>query len=333
MFKYKEYVNNHNWVIVMEKTYDFKCIDSKREERLIRFQAKIYDKSLKNKAINNNNKEKVCPYCKTVEVIKFGKFNGVQRYRCKNRECGRTFNEKQDSPFRYSKKFRKLHKDYHELYKKGLTIRECATKLNISIVTSFFWRHRFLYDLKCINYVEKLCSYVELTRFVIIENFKGNRTAINKERGKISIVNGIDDSINIISIVAARNHLGFTELRENIAPRIDKKAYAIGILDGRLNSFSKKHNKINKIKIRKEETTRIDELYSVKTKRWFKKFYGVATKYIDHYLNWRAYEYKNNIEYDYRLNNYERRSLTIELKAGIDTYISWSGIKKKVIAV
>ena len=42
-----------------------------------------------------------------------------------------------------------LH-DYYvsNLLNKGLTIRECAMKLNITIVTAFFWRHRFLFDFK-----------------------------------------------------------------------------------------------------------------------------------------------------------------------------------------
>ena len=47
------------------------------------------------------------------------------------------------------------------------------------------------------------------------------------------------------------------------------------------------------------DITPIDAIYSGKIKIWLKKFRGVATKYIDHYLSWRANEYKNNIEYIY----------------------------------
>ena len=58
------------------------------------------------------------------------------------------------------------------------------------------------------------------------------------------------------------------ELKENIEPRIDKKAIAVAFLDGRLQAFSDKHNTINKIRIRRIDITPIDASYSVKIKRW-----------------------------------------------------------------
>lgn len=312
-----------------------KTINNK-EYRLKLFKEKIDKSTLK---IENNindkkqNKYIKCPHCKSEDVIKYGSYNGIQRYKCKNNKCERTFTKQTESPFRYSKKFKENCHKYKELYEKGLTIRECAEVLNISIVTSFFWRHRFLYNLKQVNYVEKLCDYAELTRVVLLENFKGDRYSKNKEKDKISIVNAMNKSIDIISIIAARNHLGFRELKENIEPRIDKKAIAVAFLDGRLQAFSDKHNTINKIRIRRIDITPIDVSYSVKIKRWLKKFRGVATKYIDHYLSWRANEYKNNIEYDYRLNKDEKLNLNINLNIKITTYVSWNNIKSKVLPV
>ncbi|MBP3916112.1 hypothetical protein [Clostridium sp.] len=312
-----------------------KTINNK-EYRLKLFKEKIDKSTLK---IENNindkkqNKYIKCPHCKSEDVIKYGSYNGIQRYKCKNNKCERTFTKQTESPFRYSKKFKENCHKYKELYEKGLTIRECAEILNISIVTSFFWRHRFLYNLKQVNYVEKLCDYAELTRVVLLENFKGDRYSKNKEKDKISIVNAMNKSIDIISIIAARNHLGFRELKENIEPRIDKKAIAVAFLDGRLQAFSDKHNTINKIRIRRIDITPIDASYSLKIKRWLKKFRGVATKYIDHYLSWRANEYKNNIEYDYRLNKDEKLNLNINLNIKITTYVSWNNIKSKVLPV
>ena len=312
-----------------------KTINNK-EYRLKLFKEKIDKSTLK---IENNindkkqNKYIKCPHCKSEDVIKYGSYNGIQRYKCKNNKCERTFTKQTESPFRYSKKFKQNYQKYKELYEKGLTIRQCAEILNISIVTSFFWRHRFLYNLKEVNYVEKLCDYAELTRVVLLENFKGDRYSKNKEKDKISIVNAMNKSIDIISIIAARNHLGFRELKENIEPRIDKKAIAVAFLDGRLQAFSDKHNTINKIRIRRIDITPIDASYSVKIKRWLKKFRGVATKYIDHYLSWRANEYKNNIEYDYRLNKDEKLNLNINLNIKITTYVSWNNIKSKVLPV
>ena len=329
--------------------------NNNREYRLKTFKEKVYNSTIKivnnsnsnetkqeniqnsNNQINIINKDQEkpikCPHCHSEDFIKYGTYNKNQRYKCKSRKCERTFSEATQNPFKHSKKFKENCHKYEALYEEGLTIRECAKALNITIVTSFFWRHRFLYNLKRVNYVEKLCNYAELTRVVIIENFKGDRNSINKKKDKISIVNGMNKSIDIISIIAARNHLGIYELRDNIAPRIDKKACAIGFLDGRIQAFSDKHNEVNKIKINKINIKPIDKSYSLKVKRWLKKFRGVATKYIDHYLSWRAYEYKKNFEYDYGLNEEEKNKLQINLKIKITTYISWNCIKEKVLNV
>ena len=53
--------------------------------------------------------------------------------------------------------------------------------------------------------------------------------------------------------------------------------------------------KIYKINISKIDITPVDAIYSGKIKIWLKEFIGVVTKYIDHYLRWRANEYKNNM--------------------------------------
>ena len=91
--------------------------------------------------------------------------------------------------------------------------------------------------------------------------------------------------------------------------------------------------KIYKINISKIDITPVDAIYSGKIKIWLEKFRGVATKYIDHYLSWRANEYKNNIEYNYKLNKDQKLKLNIKLDIKITTYISWNNIKGKVLSV
>ena len=33
-----------------------------------------------------------CPFCSSSEFIKYGKYNKIQRYKCKNQSCNKTFN-------------------------------------------------------------------------------------------------------------------------------------------------------------------------------------------------------------------------------------------------
>ena len=285
---------------------------------------------------NNNSKSNIinkCPYCENKEIIKYGSYRSSQRYKCKDESCGRTFTNNIYNKFRYSKKFKDKWMEYFQLLNKGLTIRECAAKLNITVVTAFFWRHRFLYDIKSKNYIEKINSYVELTKMVVTENFKGSRDIRSEKRDKIIVINALNDFINIIPIVAARKHLGFYEIRDNIIPRLDRRAYVKGIIDGRLEIFAKMFNEINKVKLKTVNGKNIDIQYSIKVKKWLSKFRGVATKYLDHYLSLRLFEYKNKFEIRKKLFLSEKIKGDIYLKPEINTYISWKNIKSKVLSV
>ena len=193
---------------------------------MINFYKTLIDGNFKDKVIDNsefktveNDNSKImimsmCPYCKNKEIIKYGMYNSNQRYKCKNDNCRKTFTNEIYNQFRYSKKFKDNCNEYFELLKKGLTIRECASKLNITIVTAFFWRHRFLYDMKRKNYIEKITSYVELTKMVVRENLKGSREIYDEKRDNIIVVNAVNDSIDIVPIIVARNFFGFYEIRD-----------------------------------------------------------------------------------------------------------------------
>lgn len=285
---------------------------------------------------NRKSKVKIinkCPYCEAQDIIKYGMYKSNQRYKCKDEQCGRTFTSEFYNEFRYSKKFKENCDKYFELLNNGLTIRECATKLNITTVTAFFWRHRLLYDIKCKNYIEKINSYVELTKMIVRENFKGSREIYDTERNNIVVVNAINNYLDIIPIFAARNFLGFYEIRDNLIPRLDKKAYVIGLIDGRLKTFAKAFNEINKVKINKIQEKTIDIQYSIKAIKWLGKFRGVATKYLDHYLSLRLFEYKNNFEVRNDLSLIEKMKNKSYMKPEINTYISWKNIKSKILLI
>ena len=282
---------------------------------------------------HNKNNKNLCPYCNEDKGIKYGFYNGIQRYKCKNEDCGRTFNNDINNPFRYSKKFNHMWKKYFEVFLEGVSLRECAIRMNITLVTAFFWRHRFLHDLCEKSYIEKIGSYVELTKLVLNENFKGDRKYHKEKRDKIIIVNAINDYIDILPIFAARNFIGLFDIRDNIIPRLDRKAYVVGHLDGRLKVFANGFNEINKIKLKDNKSLNIDIAYSNKIKIWLSKFNGVASKYLEHYLSWRAFEYKNNIEYKKDNLVLERINFKVNCKAEINTYISWKKIKEKVLPI
>lgn len=315
-------------------------INSRFYKTLIKTSPKLsneqlnYKKYYKNVEENKIKEGKQCPYCKGEKIIKFGFFNGHQRFRCKNELCKKTFTGNINNPFRYSKKFRENYEKYFEFFIQGLPLRICAAKTGITLVTAFFWRHRFLHDLARKNYKEKISGpYIELTQFVTLENFKGDRKFHEEKRDKIIVINALNDKIEILPIMGGRKFFGANQLRDNLIPRLDKKAYTVGFINGRLKNFCRALNVVNKVKINKEEINEIDKGYSNKIKWWLVKFRGVASKYLDHYLNWRAFEYKNNIEYTRNNSIIEKINFNINVKAEINTYLSWNKIKEKVICI
>ena len=276
---------------------------------------------LKNKTIDK------CPYCKNKEFIKYGNYNKAQRYKCKNINCGKTFTSETYNVFRYSKKFKQKFQEYFSLLNEGLTIRQCAEKLNITIVTSFFWRHRCLFYLKRKYYIEKINNHVELSKMIITENFKGSREIENKRRDKIVVVNAINNISDSIPIFAARNIFGIYEVRDNILPRLEKGAYVVGHFDGKLKAFSEAFNEIYKTKLKPQCNTIIDKCYSNNTKRWLVKFRGVATKYLDHYLYFRLFIYKNNRAL------IEENDVDYKSIYEVNSYIAWKNIKLKKLNI
>lgn len=89
---------------------------------------------LKNRAIQ------CCPHCNSEKIIKFGKYNNLQRYKCSNKNCNKTFSPKTKTLFSYSKKSADLWIKYFILLNNGKSLRECSTILNINLATSFYWR-------------------------------------------------------------------------------------------------------------------------------------------------------------------------------------------------
>ena len=168
---------------------------------------------------------------------------------------------------------------------------------------------------------------------VTLENFKGDRKYHGEKRDKIIVINALNNYNDVLPIIAGRSFFGFYEIRDNLIPRLDKHAYVVGYTDSRLKLFSKAFNEINNVKLDNENISRMDIMYSIKVKKWLSKFKGVASKYLDHYLSWRVFEYKNNSE-DRKDSFFIKTSnIDINIKAEINTYSSWNNIKAKVISV
>ena len=109
-----------------------------------------------------------------------------RRYRCK--ECGKTFSNKTNTSFYYSKKNSETWVKYIELMLKRKTPDECSKELGISLPTAFYWEHKILFSLAKVKEAEKLENNIHISKILIKENFKGERQIRNKERKNVGML-------------------------------------------------------------------------------------------------------------------------------------------------
>ncbi len=79
-----------------------------------------------------------CQRCKSSQVIRWGRFSGRQRYRCK--VCGKTFSDLTGTALAYSKRL-DLWMDFGQCMIDGLSVRAAGRRLGITKDTAFRWRH------------------------------------------------------------------------------------------------------------------------------------------------------------------------------------------------
>jgi transposase-like protein len=83
-----------------------------------------------------------CPHCDSNKLNRWGMIKqGIQRFKCKS--CSKTFNALADSPLYRMKKAGKWI-EYTKLMWEGVSLRKSAKALNITLRTSFRWRHMFI---------------------------------------------------------------------------------------------------------------------------------------------------------------------------------------------
>lgn len=82
-----------------------------------------------------------CRHCGSLGVVKNGRARGLQRYLC--RDCGRTSCVTTGTPLAHLHMKDKFSVNA-ECMAAGLTVRETAELVDVSVSTAFRWRHRFL---------------------------------------------------------------------------------------------------------------------------------------------------------------------------------------------
>ena len=239
----------------------------------------------------------LCPDCNSSHVIKNGLQSGVQNYRCKN--CGRQFRVTTGT-FMYGVHEKGKMLEYIKCMSAGMSLRECARIVNISLTTSFFWRHRILCALQSFEDNINFFGIVELEELLMNYSEKGKKRRDKKELKKltkkkpekVAIIAATDRSGNILFKKLEDNRVQADHVADFLKSRISKDSVVCGSDKKAFKTVNAEHIKHKEISSKKKKK---DGIYSVSTVHkkitdfvsWiYYKFRGVATKYLTNYIMW-----------------------------------------------
>jgi transposase-like protein len=246
-----------------------------------------------------------CPHCHSSLINRHGKTDNMQRYRCKN--CNKTFVATTATPLARLR-YKELWMDYIQCMLHSKVLRDCAEELNISLGTSFRWRHRFL-TLPATLKAKQLEGIIEADETLFARSEKGSRSLERKprKRGMRAKKRGrsSEDWVPVLTVrdrakntyEAIMPNVTTASLHQELNGRLVKdsvlctdgfRAY-IGVARQQ-DIIHKRLDVAGGIRTI-ERVFHIQNVnaYHSRLKEWINRFHGVATKYLDHYLGWFRY--------------------------------------------
>lgn len=286
--------------------------------------------------IHSVRKYQCCPYCGFTHFIKHGKYDGIQRYKCKNEQCGRTFSSTTYSVWKYLKHKPEKWIRFVECMCENLTLKLCAKKLGISVSTAFYWRHKVFHAVENYYRPESFKNSVTVKDYSVTKCYKGSRnknfTYEEKIKNKIArfygsmptdvkiLISAEDDDFPLISVEYEDKKVEKI-FKKDVLNNVEKECYIHLYSTGKSDireciinynkTLSKTVRKRYGFKVKKDwigiydmhddfQICRSMKEYIPGLCCWIWHFKGIATKYIKHYYGF--YSLVNSVKnFDYMI--------------------------------
>ena len=245
-----------------------------------------------------------CPHGCGSHVVRNGLARGLQRYKC--RDCGRTFNALTGTPLARLR-YRQRWLDQTQALIDGLSITKASQRLDVARSTAFRWRHRFLalpHHVKASH----LDGIVEADETCILKTCKGQpalRRKLGRKprgRGGHSKIRGMSEDQDVVLVARDRSGactdqivaaLDTAHLAAVLQPLL--AADAVLCTDGSAalaaaaRYIEVEHHAINlsagQHVLGPWHINNVNGYHS-RLKNWLRRFNGVASSYLHHYLGW-----------------------------------------------
>jgi transposase-like protein len=248
-----------------------------------------------------------CPRCGSSGVQRWCRTRGGgQRYRCR-RGCGRTFSDLTGTPLAYTKRFDSWA-EAAKCMMWGGSVRETARRAGLSPATAFRWRHKILRSIHRVTARGILSGIIEIHVLHVWESFKGS-TPPNRppRRRALSWPERHERSRHIAAIIARDRRGGRADLTLGEAGSVSAGWLARGLEDrialpaivcspyrqgfaaycrraGIANECpgGRRHGSASLTLFHNHRAAAAGRSFG----SWLRRFHGVATKYLQHYLSW-----------------------------------------------
>jgi len=249
----------------------------------------------------------VCPHCNSTHVVKNGKLNDKQRYKC--RACNRSFNDFTKSALSSTKLPLDKWINYAKCMVMGNSIRKSAEIIEVCVKTSFYMRHKILDCIGTFIGTGDVDGIVEMDETFVAESFKRNHIKSGfimprraRKRGKeirrrgisneqICVATAIDRNNNIILEMICKGRVGYRDLERLYGGHIDNEAIICTDSHKSYIRFGRDLNLDHKRIMRDHHKNGIYHINHVNSlhsqfKKWMGRFNGVSTKFLANYLHW-----------------------------------------------
>jgi transposase-like protein len=247
-----------------------------------------------------------CPHCESSAVIRYGRRNGLQSFKCK--ACRKCFNRLSGTPLsrlRHKEKWRQAVESVHEKE----TLSQMQERLDICRDTANRWRHRLLAVLGMPGN-PKLSGIVEADETFIRQSNKGSRKGMSRaprKRGE-SKSRGLPlDEYSCVWVARDRNK--HTAHQVSVSRDVSVLRSFLGRLiqpgsilctDGKKGyaKFIRQKEGVQHVTLNQSQGERVkDAVYHIQNvnnyhsrlKGWLASFNGVAARYLHNYLAWFRY--------------------------------------------
>ncbi|MED4750815.1 IS1595 family transposase [Brevibacillus choshinensis] len=245
-----------------------------------------------------------CPHCASEFIVRFGKYSGRQRYKCKC--CLKTFNDMTNTALYRTRKSNEWIA-FIECMIKGYSLRKSADIVGVTWVTLFYWRHKLLNALKQMDF-DQFQGIVEVDETYFLYSEKGKRNIDRRKprkrggkanhrgisREQVCVLVARDRAKSTVSKVTCMGRVVKTQVEKVIGSKLHSENVLVTDAWRAYKTYAKEKG-LEHYRIKSTDGKHVIKgIYHIQNvngvhsrlKQWIDRFKGVASKYLDNYLAW-----------------------------------------------